>query len=186
MMITFRPVQVGFAILVLALPGCTPPAGQNVPSKPAVSSAVSSEGNTRAELARARAEFVAAYDAVDLDRFVAMFADGATYSGLRQTTWVRGKDEIRSMWAIAFTKDKARNFEFDEPLTYVSPDNNVAVDAGYADMMMAPQAHTPVAAMQKMPMRVSITWIRTDQGWKIINMAASPKEAVAAGFLNGH
>jgi hypothetical protein len=51
---------------------------------------------------------------------------------------------------------------------------------------MAPQAHTPVAAMQKMPMRVSITWIRTDQGWKIINMAASPKEAVAAGFLNGH
>ena len=97
------------------------------------------------------------YDAVDLDQFVAMFADGATYSGLRQTTWVRGKDEIRSMWAIAFTKDKARNSEFDEPLTYVSPDNNVAVDAGYADMMMAPQAHTPVAAMQEIPMRVSIT-----------------------------
>ena len=183
---TFEKAFASIAVLALVIVACTPAEPQSGRQTIAASSSVAQAEEARAQLAKARAEFVAAYDAADLDRFVAMFANDATYSGLRQTTWVKGKDEIRSMWDIALKKDPARNFEFEEPLTYLSRDNNFAVDAGYARMDMASKAGTPVDRMIKQPMRVSITWIRTDQGWRIINMVASPKTAIAPGFLRGH
>lgn len=174
------------AVMCLGIAGCAQTAPQPVAQAQVAPSPAAQAEQARSDLAQARAEFVAAYDAADADRFVAMFADNATYSGLRQTTWVQGKDEIRSMWTIAFNKDKARNFVFQDQQTTLSDDNKMAIDTGYARMMMAPKAGTPVSRMLDQPMRTSITWIRTDQGWKILNMVASPKAAVAPGFLTGH
>jgi hypothetical protein len=181
----FKSICLRLGALTIVLTGCTSGPQQSASQVPSPGTVISAE-QASFELAQARAEFVSAYDVADVDRFVAMFDRNATYSGLRQTTWVKGKDEIRSRWAIAFEKDPARNFEFSDTMTYLSPDNQVAVDTGYARMMMAPKANTPVSAMHIDPMRASITWIRTDQGWKIVNMAVSPRAAVAPGFLRGH
>jgi hypothetical protein len=51
---------------------------------------------------------------------------------------------------------------------------------------LSARANATVQQMQRMPMRVSIVWVRTDAGWKIQSMSASPRVPVAAGFLTGH
>jgi uncharacterized protein (TIGR02246 family) len=178
---------VGALIMACALISCTQstPQAPHMAAVPAPEAPISAVQAT-AELDKARAEFIAAYNAADLDRFVALFTPDATYSGLRQTTWVKGTDEIRSMWGVAFKKDPGRNFEYPQPLTYLSPDHKLAIDSGYAMMMMSARANATVQQMQRMPMRVSIVWVRTDAGWKIQSMSASPRVPVAAGFLTGH
>jgi uncharacterized protein (TIGR02246 family) len=177
---------VAFGFLGLTIAGCAQTNQQPVAQAAAATGSAVQPDQARADLAKARAEFTAAYNAADTDRFVAMFADNGSYSGLRQTTWVQGKDEIHSMWAIAFTKDKARNFVFGDLITTFSDDNKVAVDIGHAGMMMAAKAGTPISGMSNQPMRVSITWVQTEQGWRILSMAASPEARVAPGFLKGH
>jgi uncharacterized protein (TIGR02246 family) len=175
------------SVLACALLGCTQSAPQapRMAATPASEATISAEQAT-AELAKARAEFIAAYNTADLDRFVALFTPDATYAGLRQTTWVKGTDEIRSMWGVAFKKDPGRNFEYPQPLTYLSPDHKLAIDSGYAEMMMSPRANATIQQMQHTPMRASVVWVRTDTGWKIQSMSVSPRAPVAAGFLPGH
>jgi hypothetical protein len=177
------------AALIVAVAGCMPAnqAGPTISAAPQAD-AMSTADQTRSELAASRADFVSAYNNVDLDRFLGLFDDSATYAGLRQTTWVKGKDELRAMWKIAFDKDPSRRFVYThEPLMYVSPDNRVSVEAGYAEMRMAPGVNVAEGRMSRAPMRVSITRIRTDQGWKIVNMDVSPQPtSVAPGFLPGH
>jgi uncharacterized protein (TIGR02246 family) len=175
-----------FSLVGLAIAGCAQTTQQPVAQAAAAPASAVQPAQASADLAKARAEFVAAYNAADTDRFAAAFADNGSYSGLRQTTWVQGKDEIHSMWGIAFTKDKARNFVFGDLITTFSDDNKVAVDIGHAGMMMAVKAGTPISRMSNQPMRISMTWVQTDQGWKILSMAASPEAPVAPGFLKGH
>ena len=179
----------GLLVLVLAVPACTPSPGAQVAERTlAAPAAPVSADQAQAELTASRSEFISAYNQVDLDRFVDLFDDSATYAGLRQTTWVKGKDEIRAMWKIAFDKDPSRRFVYDsEPITYVSPDSRFSIESGYAGMLMSPGKNVAVGRMSRAPMRVNIARIRTDRGWKIVSMDVSVQpRSVAPGFLPGH
>jgi ketosteroid isomerase-like protein len=184
--------QAALALLVpLTLAGCMSaqqPTAAVAPPPPSAQALAASADQARTSLMAAQAAFIAAYDAADADRFAALFDNNATYSGLTQTTWVQGKDQIRSMWTIAFGRNKSRDFAYQgDPLVNLSADNRTAVVTGYAAMRMAGPANVAVNRMKLLPMRTSVTWVQTPDGWKILNMHMSPMPAkVAPAYLPGY
>lgn len=125
-------------------------------------------GAQQAEIARARDSFVRAYEAGNLDDLMAQHHPETTYGGTLQPFWLRGP-EVRDLWGRYFGGTQRRLVRFRDVETQFYADN-VSVETGYMEMYMD---RPPSTDMITTFIRYSITRVRQDGNWLIVNMNSS-------------
>lgn len=111
-----------------------------------------------------RTAFVSSYVAGDVDGIVAAYDDDATFAGTLQPFWLEGREAIADLWQRYFAAWPERNLIFRQPAVRFYGD--ASVETGYMEMYMSrPEAGTIATYI-----RYSITRIKTDAGWRIVNM----------------
>jgi hypothetical protein len=119
----------------------------------------------QAELTRARESFVQAYEAGNLDNLMAQQHPDATYAGTLQPFWLYGA-EVRDLWNRYLSGTQRRLIRFRDVEVRLYADN-VAVETGYMEMYMD---RPPSPELISTFIRYSITRVRRDGEWLIVNM----------------
>lgn len=119
-----------------------------------------------ARIEASRQVMLDAYQAGDLDRMMSGYHKDATYSGTLQPFWIKGADGIRDLWQRYFAAWPQRRLIFrDTDVRYY--DENTSVETGYLEMYMT-RLEPREAVLTNI--RYSITRIRGDGSWPIVNM----------------
>jgi len=116
----------------------------------------------------------------DFQKLFAQFDLNASYAGTLQPFWLRGRDEIGDLWARYFARYPDRRMIFRDRV-FQSYNDNTSVETGYAEMYMGEDPFTSVVTF----MRYSITRVRQDNEWKIVNMMVDrlPSEQPRPGTM---
>ena len=115
-------------------------------------------------IADSRTAFVSDYVAGNVDGIVGAYDDDATFAGTLQPFWLEGLDAIADLWQRYFAAWPQRNLIFRQPAIRFYGD--ASVETGYMEMYMSRPGAGTIATY----IRYSITRIKTDEGWKIVNM----------------
>lgn len=121
-----------------------------------------------AEIEETRSAFVDDYSAGNVEGIVSAFHEDATFAGTLQPFWLEGREAIADMWGRYFSAWPERRLIFRQPLVRFYGDA-ASVDTGYIEMHMAGDEKPSVSTY----IRYSITRVKTDKGWQIVNMHVS-------------
>ena len=99
---------------------------------------------------------------------MAGYDDYATFAGTLQPFWLEGKSEIEDLWTRFFKAWPQRKLIFRQPTVCIF--GNAASETGHMEMYMGNPPDKPTVTTF---IRYSITRIKTEDGWKIVNMHVS-------------
>ncbi len=164
-MSTFNPGHLVTAVVAFFLLHTTPTFGQQ---------------QSQNEILQQRTEFLDFYRAGDAEGIVDQFHDKATFAGTLGPFWLVGKDAIRNLWTNYFNAWPARNLALrgqtglaSAPQVVFYNDETVSIETGYMLMYMGfgdNQKFDPDLPPVVTNIRYSITRVKTEGRWQIVNM----------------
>ncbi len=114
-----------------------------------------------------RDQFVGNYLAGSAEAVTDAFHEDATFAGTLQPFWLEGREAIQDLWSRYFAAWPERALRFRQPTVRFYNDD-VSVETGYMEMFMSAEARSVTTHI-----RYSITRVKTDKGWEIVNMNVS-------------